>query len=212
MIRLSLGGIMRRSQPLQSILTLLLIAGGCTPPPPLPSEEPPQEVVCVVPESEGGSYLLVDTRRDTLSVMRDGRIEKSFENIAFGSAGAGRKRRRGDDITPQGRYRITEIRRSGKFGHFIALDYPSLEDAQRALNDKRITPATFELIRASHLQGKPPPQDTILGGHIGIHGVGKGDPKIHQFINWTSGCIALEDRQLIQLLPWIRCGMVVKIQ
>lgn len=205
---------MRRSPPLQQISSLaaFLLILGCHPPPPIAPEEPPEEVVCTIPESEKGSSLLVDTRRETLSILKDGRIEKIFENIALGTAGAGRKRRRGDDITPLGRYRITAIRKSSKFGHFIALDYPSLEDAQRALDDKRITPATFALIKASHREGRPPPQDTILGGHIGIHGVGRGDRKIHRFINWTSGCIALEDYQLSQLLPWIRCGMVVKIE
>ena len=61
-----------------------------------------------------------------------------FENIAIGSNGATRDKQVGDERTPLGEYRITEIRDSRRFYRFMALDYPSLEDAVRALDDGRI--------------------------------------------------------------------------
>ena len=58
-----------------------------------------------------------------------------------------------------------------------------------------------------------PPQDTPLGGQIGIHGLGHGNPGIHNAgINWTSGCVALDNRQIEALRPWVKVGMRVEIR
>ncbi len=57
-----------------------------------------------------------------------------------------------------------------------------------------------------------PPQETPLGGYIGIHGIGRGDPAIHQKFNWTQGCIALTNRQIDDLSKWVHVGMRVVIR
>ena len=57
-----------------------------------------------------------------------------------------------------------------------------------------------------------PPQQTALGGHIGIHGIGAGDPRIHEDFNWTSGCIALTNAQIDDLAGWVRLGMRVVVR
>lgn len=194
------------------VLVVLCLLIGCVPP---PEPTPPPSVVelCEVPSPhERGTWILIDTKSEQLSVMREGKVEASFPNVAFGAAGPGRKKRQGDDVTPLGNYHVTEVRRSSRFNYFIGLDYPSSEDASRALREGRIDRKTYNRVREAHVRGTTPPQDTILGGHIGIHGVGRGDIEVHRMVNWTSGCIALEDSQLLQLLPWIKCGMVVKIQ
>jgi lipoprotein-anchoring transpeptidase ErfK/SrfK len=51
-----------------------------------------------------------------------------------------------------------------------------------------------------------------LGGHIGIHGVGRGDLRIHQQFDWTQGCIALTNEQIEQLQNLVRVGDRVVIQ
>ena len=61
------------------------------------------------------------------------------------------------------------------------------------------------------MQGQTPPQNTALGGYIGIHGLGNRDPAIHKKMNWTDGCIALTDEQIEQLAQWIDVGTRVVI-
>ena len=70
---------------------------------------------------------------------------------------------------------------------------------------------TYERVRTAWSNGRTPPQDTPLGGQIGIHGVGAGDPRIHSAgINWTSGCVALDNHQIDALRPMVKKGMRVK--
>jgi lipoprotein-anchoring transpeptidase ErfK/SrfK len=60
--------------------------------------------------------------------------------------------------------------------------------------------------------GKTPPQHTPLGGYIGIHGVGSGDPEVHRAYNWTNGCVALTNAQIDILAEWARAGTPVEIR
>ncbi|MFZ1641149.1 MAG: L,D-transpeptidase [Candidatus Contendobacter sp.] len=158
-------------------------------------------------------WLLVDTKADTLSIMRGGQPVKVFRPIALGSSGAGVKSRRGDNRTPTGVFRVGWINDQSRFKTFIGLDYPNLDYAERALREHRIDQTTYERVRAAWTHGYTPPQDTPLGGQIGIHGVGMGDPQIHSAgINWTSGCVALDNRQIEALRPWVKKGMRVEIR
>ncbi|MCP5245074.1 MAG: L,D-transpeptidase, partial [Burkholderiales bacterium] len=47
---------------------------------------------------------------------------------------------------------------------------------------------------------------------IGIHGIGRGDPEIHDQFHWTNGCIALTNEQIDQLGKWLKPGVMVKIR
>ena len=160
-----------------------------------------------------GPWLLVDTKADTLSIMQGQKPIKVFRPIALGSSGAGVKSGRGDNRTPTGVFRIGWINDQSRFKTFIGLDYPNPDYAERALREHRIDRTTYERIRAAWLTGQTPPQNTPLGGQIGIHGVGMGDPRIHSAgINWTSGCVALDNSQIEALRPWVKKGMRVEIR
>ena len=65
---------------------------------------------------------------------------------------------------------------------------------------------------AAHELHQTPPQNTPLGGQIGIHGLGHANEKIHQVFDWTHGCIALTNPQIDQLSQWVDTGTVVKIK
>ena len=160
-----------------------------------------------------GSWLLVDTKADALIVMNGNRPVESFRQIALGSSGAGIKFKRGDNKTPLGVFRVGWINEQSRFKTFIGLDYPNPDYAERALREHRIDALTYERIRSAWAKGHTPPQDTPLGGQIGIHGVGAGNPGVHHAgINWTSGCIALDNRQIDALRPWVKVGMRVEIR
>jgi len=173
----------------------------------------PPPVASNRPAAPQGSWLLVDTKTNTLSVMRGDRPVEVFDRIVVGSSGVGIKQRRGDNKTPIGVFRVGWINERSRFRTFFGLDYPNLDHAERALREHRIDWLTYQRIRAAWLNGHTPPQDTPLGGQIGIHGVGNGDPAVHAAgINWTQGCVALDNRQIDALRPWIQVGMPVEIR
>ncbi|HRW64563.1 MAG TPA: L,D-transpeptidase [Candidatus Competibacter sp.] len=176
-------------------------------PPPMPPLTPSRATVPNEP------WLLVDTKADNLMVMRGQQPVRVFHQVALGSSGAGLKFRRGDNKTPLGVFRVGWINDHSRFKKFIGLDFPNLDYAEQALREHRIDRLTYERIRAAWISGRTPPQDTPLGGQIGIHGVGFGDPNVHSAgINWTSGCVALDNGQIDALRPWVRVGMRVEIR
>ena len=198
----------------QIILLGILVGllGGCATnevqtPPPAPLLTPSRATVPSEP------WLLVDTKADNLVIMRGQQPVRVFHQVALGSSGAGLKFRRGDNKTPLGVFRVGWINDHSRFKKFIGLDYPNLDYAEQALREHRIDRLTYERIRAAWISGRTPPQDTPLGGQIGIHGIGFGDPSVHSAgINWTSGCVALDNRQIDALRPWVRVGMRVEIR
>ncbi|MCP5423941.1 MAG: L,D-transpeptidase [Gammaproteobacteria bacterium] len=157
-------------------------------------------------------WLLIDTKAETLTVMEGNRPMEVFNNIAVGSRGAGVKRTRGDEITPVGNFTIGWVNPTSRFNLFFGLDYPNKEYADTAYREGRIDRYTYARIVNALSQGQTPPQDTPLGGSIGIHGLGAGDPEIHSLFNWTTGCIALDNYQIERLAHWVRIGTQVEIR
>ncbi len=127
----------------------------------------------------GDVWVMVDTAALTLSLMQGEVVLHSYENIAIGSLGTTWSKRAGDEKTPLGDFRINEIRPSERFQQFLSLDYPNMDHAERALREGRIDAGEYGRIETARSRGTPP-QDTPLGGHLGIHGIGLGDPEIHE--------------------------------
>jgi murein L,D-transpeptidase YafK len=159
-----------------------------------------------------GIWVRVDTQTSTLSVMKGNRPQEVFKNIAIGRYGKTYFKKRGDHKTPLGRFTIAWIPRKSQYHRFLGLSYPDLERADRALADGEITDAQWLAIRRAERSKTRPPQDTPLGGFIGIHGTGAGDPGIHGKYNWTSGCIALTNDQIDRLASLVRVGTPVEIR
>jgi len=157
-------------------------------------------------------WVLVDTRAHTLAVIQDGRPRRVFRNIALGRGGVARLRRRGDGATPLGEYHIAWINRNSRFHIFLGLDYPNAGLAREALAQGLIDRPTYEAIRHALAAGRVPPQGTALGGYLGIHGLGRGDPLVHARFNWTQGCIALTNEEIEELARWVRVGTRVLIR
>ncbi len=118
-------------------------------------------------------------------------------SVAIGREDDGPKRQGRDNRTPEGYYHIAgPARPSRRFHLFIPIDYPSRADAELGLALGTIDESTYASIVEALEEGRLPPQDTPLGGHVGLHGEGerwKGDSIS---INWTYGCIALADDQI----------------
>ncbi|MFA6052891.1 MAG: L,D-transpeptidase [Methylobacter sp.] len=157
-------------------------------------------------------WLLVDTTALKIEVKKGEKTLETINDIAIGRGGAGAKRHRGDNVTPFGSYRIGWVGQKSSFRKFFGLTYPSPEDAEKALGQGIINQGTYNSIVTAHRYHQIPPQNTPLGGRIGIHGLGRADEKIHKSMNWTHGCIALTNGQIDHLSQWIDKGTVVKIK
>lgn len=157
-------------------------------------------------------WLLVDTEKQNMEVKKGGKTVAVLENIAIGRSGAGKKSHRGDDVTPVGSFRIGWINQRSMFRKFFGLTYPDVEHADEALKQGKIDLDTYESIARAHSVGQVPPQNTELGGQIGIHGLGSANLAIHKTTNWTHGCIALTNEQIDLLSQWVEKGTLVTVK
>lgn len=158
------------------------------------------------------TWLLIDTAERSLQVMDGEQAVQRYENIAIGSGGAASRRALGDGQTPLGTFRISSIRKETRYHRFFGISYPALDDALRAHASGKINDAELAAVRRAHELGQEPPSSTPLGGNIGIHGLGSGDPRVHEDFNWTDGCIALTNEQVDDLAAWVRPRMIVVIR
>lgn len=97
----------------------------------------------------------------------------------------------------------------------MQLDYPNLLDAWYGYKDKIISSNEFKKIVMAFKNNQTPPQDTLLGGYIGIHGLGEVNEEIlniHEINNWTEGCIALKNEEINELRQFVSIGTPITIK
>jgi murein L,D-transpeptidase YafK len=185
------------------------------PPGPLAPEPPPAPT----PEAEPGpavtpclriEHLVARKAERRLVIECEGGFVFSVP-AAFGRGDADAKRSAGDQRTPEGEYRITGPARASRFHRFIPIDYPSVADADAALAEERLSPAEHARIAEAHERGAMPPQDTTLGGELGLHGEGARWRGETQALDWTNGCIALSDRDIDFVAERIETGTPLTI-
>ena len=181
------------------LITALLCAGcrvaGATPPP-------------------GDFQLEISKQQKQLLVLQGDQVVRRF-HIAYGRGGPGQKQRLGDNKTPNGTYRIVEFKSDSQFHFFMQLDYPNPVDAWHGYRAELIDAGQFRAIAVAHSNSVVPPQDTALGGYIGIHGIGEMNEEkldIHAHQNWTNGCIALTNDEVTQLREFVAIGTRVIIR
>jgi len=180
------------------------------PPPPAPAPPPPEAVApSPPPPCERAEALEVRKSERRLLVHCVGGALLEVP-IALSREPFGAKRERGDDRTPEGEYHIAGHPRPSRFHLFVPIDYPSIEDADRALREGRISRRAHDAILRAQRRGHMPPQDTPLGGYLGFHGEGprwRGDLDI----NWTLGCFAMSDEWIERLVRLAPNGTPVRI-
>ena len=163
----------------------------------------------------GNSYNLIISKSDQqLKIMQGDKIIKHFY-IAHGRGGKGIKQEFGDKKTPVGVYRIVKFKGDSKFHYFMQLDYPNLLDAWNGYKNKTINATEFRRIVQAINNRDMPPQNTKLGGYIGLHGLGNVTRKklsIHSKLNWTKGCIAMTNEQINELRQYVKLGTKVTIK
>jgi len=123
------------------------------------------------------SVLVVKSERK-LYLLKAGKVLREF-NIALGLQPKGPKRREGDFRTPEGRYLLENRNPASDYFLAIQVSYPNAGDRARAL-----------------AEGVDP------GGAIMIHGQPnhpRGDERSYQGWDWTDGCIAVSNSDMIEI-------------
>lgn len=134
--------------------------------------------------------LLVKSER-RLYLLRGGETIKSYR-VALGLNPVGHKEREGDFRTPEGKYRLDARNPASDFYLSIHLSYPNVQDAENA--------------RHRHTQP---------GGSIMIHGLPnllKHTVDYYRRADWTNGCIALSNDDMLEVWLLTRSDTPIEIR
>lgn len=134
--------------------------------------------------------VLVHKAERRLEVISAGQVIKQYR-ISLGRQPLGHKQQQGDQRTPEGIYSIDWRHESPQFNLSLHLDYPNLKDRT-----------------AAYKQGVDP------GGMIMIHGTPIDEEYPEWFfkgLDWTNGCIALNNADMRALWELVPDGTLVEI-
>lgn len=151
----------------------------------------------MAPPDVPGDLILVDKSDHRLWLFA-GRRVIATHSVALGSGRQGQKGYEGDKITPMGTYQVTHIVPKTRWHTYLALDYPREEDRRRYA----------ELV----LRGEAP-AGTTAGSGIAIHGRRADMPDgAHKLVDWTLGCVALDNAEIDAIAARIKKGTKVVIR
>lgn len=166
----------------------------------------------LVPRHSNELWVLIDDQEATLSVFRGNALLERFAPISLGRAGAKTQRVRGDNVTPKGEFRINRFNYESQWRTFMGIDFPTPAHARMALEKGIYSQTDYEDYFDYYRRNGHPPQNTALGGAIGIHGLGSADPDIHGRYHWTQGCVAVTNEQIDRLSALVGVGTRVVIR
>lgn len=158
--------------------------------------------------------IIIDRRTYTLNLYEDSVLIKSYR-ANFGRNLRDKKKLANDGATPVGDYKICSITDDPLYYKFLKLNYPNLDDAVDALRKSLITQREFNEIKFEFYYEDCISPNTILGGNIGIHGLGRLNAVFRNLpfvYNWTDGSIAISNENLDELLTVIKKGTKVVIK
>ncbi|MBP2629040.1 MAG: hypothetical protein H6Q68_3751 [Firmicutes bacterium] len=133
----------------------------------------------------------------------DGKVIGVFKT-ALGFTAVGDKEREGDGKTPEGKFVICYINNKTPYLYFYGLNYPNFKDAERGLRQGLISQGEYSQIVTASQSGGIPLWNTPLGGEVGIHGGGN-------WMDWTKGCVAVSDADILTLKDYLRIGTSVEV-
>ena len=139
---------------------------------------------------QADSVLVVKSERK-LYLLKAGRVLRAFD-VSLGLVPTGPKRREGDFRTPEGRYRLETRNPNSDYFLSIKVSYP--DDADRA---------------RARAAGVDP------GGQIMIHGLPNEphyDPKHYKGADWTDGCIAVSNADMVDIWLMTRESTPIEIR
>jgi murein L,D-transpeptidase YafK len=148
----------------------------------------------------GSWSVTIFKRRHEFIVYYKGRMFKTYRAVFGRSFEPGTKLWEGDRRTPEGVYTIIGKHPSRRWQWFLTLNYPNIIDMRRydQLRDGGVVPVE---------EGRP----VGVGGRIGIHGT--DNPLLNSGnVNWTTGCISVDNHDIDSLYKLLPVGTVVIIK
>jgi hypothetical protein len=136
--------------------------------------------------------ILVSKAERRLWLYQDGRVVRDYA-IELGYNGLPDKLYEGDGATPEGRFRVTMMKKGRsqtRFYKALLLDYPTPDHRRR--------------LSAAKEEGRVPARKTV-GGLIEIHGRVPGED------DRTSGCVSIRNEQMDVLFEAVEPGTPVTI-
>lgn len=133
--------------------------------------------------------VLVRKAERKLYLLRKGEVLRSFA-VRLGLAPLGQKEQEGDFRTPEGRYRLVRRNPNSDFFLSMQVSYPNDQDMARA-----------------KVMGVSP------GGAIMIHGlpnVPKKPSDYYEKMDWTDGCIAVSNSDMVEI--WLMTPLDTPIE
>lgn len=143
-----------------------------------------------LPKNSVIDYIEVHKSQRSMEVYSNGKILKTYK-IALGFKPKGKKEFQGDGKTPEGIYYINDKNPNSVAYKNLGISYPNQEDIENASKNGKLT-----------------------GGDIKIHGLMKGWKyfgRFHRYIDWTGGCIAVDNSEIDELYKHIKIGSKIKI-
>jgi murein L,D-transpeptidase YafK len=184
------------------VVLILALTGCIRPMKPLPSTEPSmaeqqaraKELALrneLIKKSLKAERIVVEKSKHLMTVYALNKPIATFQ-IALGQEPVGPKTCAGDNRTPEGIYTVIDHKADSNFYLALRLSYPSPKD----------------ITNAKKLNCKP-------GNNIMIHGLPKRFIKLgraHREVDWTHGCIAVNNQEMDQLWTMVANGTTVEIR
>ena len=158
-----------------------------------------------------GIWVKVDTDQSVTEIWDGNERAHVIDRVAFGRGGISDLHLRGDQTTPRGEFYITRVNAQSRFHLFLGINYPTLEHLDQAHHRGIINRTEYRQSLDYGLRVGEFPQDGTLGGYIGFHGIGEGNPAVHNDFHWTKGCIAMTNSQIEILHDYVSIGTPVII-
>ena len=133
--------------------------------------------------------VVVRKSQRKLYLLRNGEVIRSYR-VALGLMPEGPKERAGDFRTPEGHYQLTRRNTHSDYFLSIQVSYPNADDVRRA--------------HTHHLDP---------GGSIMIHGLPNNlrhTPDYYASADWTDGCIALSNSDMVEV--WLMTQDNVRVE
>jgi len=134
--------------------------------------------------------VLVDKSERKMWLIANGEKYREYD-ISLGDSPLGHKEQRGDEKTPEGKYIIDYRNPKSSYHLSLHITYPRKEDIEHAKH-KGVNP----------------------GGAIFIHGLPNGTgflPLAHKGLDWTDGCIAVNNQEIEEIWRLVKNGTPIEI-
>lgn len=158
--------------------------------------------------------IIIERKSFGLQLYEDTVLIKTYR-ASFGKNLLAAKTKAEDNATPVGQYAICDMDSNNQYHKFLKLNYPNVNDASEALRKGWITQKQFDQLKFEFYYEGCPKANTILGGNLGIHGIGKFDYILKNLpfvYNWTNGSISVSNEAIDEIFSVVQKGTKVVIK